>query len=62
MRFGLTYHGSLVWLLFSNYNVLQITKRKEKYKPDDQIKEGETGEPVARMGRKEMHARIGKKT
>jgi len=39
-----------------------IPKRNEMYKPDDQIKEDETGEHVARMGRKEMHAGIGKKT
>ena len=32
------------------------------YKPDDQIKEDETDEHVARIGRKEMHAGIGKKT
>ena len=62
MLFGLIYHGSKVRLLFSNYCVLQIPKRNEMYKPDDQIKEDETGEHVARIGRKEMHAGIGKKT
>jgi len=62
MRFGLIYYGSLVRLLFRNYSALQIPKRNENYKPDDQIKEDETGEHVAHMGRKEMHAGIGKQT
>jgi hypothetical protein len=62
MLFGLIYHRSLVRLLFSNYSVLKIPKHKEKYKPNNQIKEDETGEHVARMGRKEMHTGIGKKT
>jgi hypothetical protein len=47
-----------VRLLCSNYRALKTPKRKESTNRVKKIKECETGEYLARMGRKDMRAGI----